>query len=114
MINETNRWYSYPNSTDSESLYSFFNFINNTTDGLFFPVILLAIWFISFVGSYKYMPRTGASQSARAWVFSSFPVSVLSILTAVMGFLSSKYMYLSFILLAGGVLWLKISTPTTE
>ena len=113
MVNTNNSWYQYPNASDSTNLYQVFNYINNISDNYFFPTMLLVIWFISFVSVFSLGGRSNGS-AARAWTFSSFIVSILAIMTTIMGFLSTKYMYLTFVMLGLGVLWLKLSSPTIE
>ena len=100
-------WYEYPNSTDTQGMLSFFGYINRITDGLFFPVILLVIWFVSFVGVFGAGGATRPA-AARAFTFASFLCSILGIMTAIMGFFASKFMYLFFILTAVGLIWMKI------
>jgi len=99
-------WYEMPNATDSQGLYEFFGYVNKLSNSLFFPVMLVVVWFISFVGTFNVLGRDRPA-GARAFTFASFLISVLSIMLAIMGFLASKFMYLSFILVAIGVLWLK-------
>jgi len=113
MVNVNTSWYAYPNSTDSLGTYEIFNYINNVSNGLFFPVILLTIWFVVFIAGFNVGGRTSSS-AAKAWTFSCFITSVFSILLSIMNFLNPKFMYLSFILLAVGLLWLKISSPTID
>lgn len=99
-------WYDYPNSTDTEGPFEFFRYVNVTADNLFFPVILLVVWIISFVSVFS-AGGQGRPAAARGFTFASFVVSVLSIISSIMGFLAPKFMYLTFILVAIGVLWLK-------
>lgn len=106
-------WYDYPNVTNTRDIFEFFNFINSGVDGLFFPVILSAIWVISFITVFSSGGYTRPS-AARAWVFSSFLLSVLSIPMTIMNFLATKYMYLTFIMLGLGLSWLKLEQPTVE
>ena len=113
MAVTNNSWYQYPNSTDSENLFQFFGYINNTVEGLFFPIIIMVIWFVAFLGAWG-ASYGGRSAAARSWVFASFLTSILSIMASIMGFLAPKFMYLSFILLAVGFLWVKLSSPTIE
>ena len=106
-------WYEYPNMTDSKDLYEFTNYINRTGDGLVFPGFLLVIWFIAFIGVFN-SGSVGSPRASRAWVFASFITSILSILSAIMGLLSPNWMYLPFIALAIGLLWLKSESKTIE
>ena len=99
-------WYAYPNSTDSTGIFEFMRYVNVTADGLFFPVILLVIWFIAFIGVFS-SGGQGRASASRGFAFASFLISVLSIMLSIMGFLAPKFMYLTFILTGVGALWLK-------
>jgi len=99
-------WYAYPNSTDTERLYEFFGYVSRTTEGLFFPVMLVVIWFVAFIGSYSL--NSGRPAAAKSFTFASFIIAIMSIMTSILGFLSPKFMYLSFILVAIGVVWIKL------
>jgi len=102
-------WYEYSNKTDAEGIFEFFRYVNVTADSLFFPVILLVIWFITFIGVFGSGGQTRPS-GARRFVFASFLTSILSIMLVIMQFIAPKFMYLNFILLALGVLWLKLES----
>ena len=39
----------YPNINQTSDLYQFFLYVNNGTGGIFFPLILGAIWMIIFI-----------------------------------------------------------------
>lgn len=109
-----NPWYAYPNATDTDGFFEFFRYVNQTvSEGLFFPAILLVIWVISFFGVFS---ATGSTRpaAARGFTFASFITSVLSIMLATMGFLNPKFMYLPFILLAAGVVWIRLESPSME
>ena len=41
--------YAQPNMSDSKGFFELFRYINTTANDLFFPVILLVIWMISFI-----------------------------------------------------------------
>ena len=95
-------YYVEPTSNDTLGFYEFFNYINETaTGGLFFPVILLVIWVITFIGTKQY-------STSRAWTSASVVSGFLSIPLAIGGLISPRWMYLLFVFIAAGVLWLKI------
>jgi len=100
-------YYEYPNATDSESFGNVMGYINRTADGLFFPIILLVIWFISFITilSNEGQGRAGA---AKAFTFSSFLTSILSMMLVLLNFMAVKFLYMQFIFVAVGVIWLKM------
>jgi len=106
-------WYQYPNATDTEGLFQFFGYVNRTAEGLFFPAILIVVWMISFTGVFV-SGGGGKPAAARAWTTSSLLCSILSILLVIMNFLAPLWMYITFVLVAIGVLWMKLDTPTIE
>lgn len=88
---------------DSENIYQMFRFVNNGVDGIFMPIMLLSIWFIALIGALA-----EGRQASRAFIFASFVVSILAILSALMGLLNSQYMYFSFLLVGIGLIWYKL------
>lgn len=100
-------YYNLSNSSDSENLNTFLGYINRITENLFFPVMLLVVWFIAFISIYSNEGQ-GRSASAKAFTVSSFFTSVLSIMLVLLGYMSSKFMYLQFILVGIGIVWLKM------
>ena len=93
----------YPTLTGNEStnLYTLTKFVNNGVNGLFMPLVLLSIWFISFIGAI-----VEGRQASRAFIFASFISSILGILLALMGMLNSQYMYFSFLMVGIGLVWM--------
>ena len=113
-VADADLWYSYPNVTDSRGIAEFFGYIHHTvTEGLFFPVILLLTWIISFS---TILAASGFDKSSapKAFAFSSFFCSILALILTLSGFLEQKYMYLLFVLTAAGFLWIKAAAPTTD
>lgn len=97
--------YQVLNTTDTKDLYTLFKFINNTaTEGLFFPVMLLVIWFIAALGVIA-----DGRPISRGFTFASFICSVISILLVILNVLNPTYMYLLFVLTAFGILWIYLS-----
>lgn len=94
-------YYTEPTANDTKTFFDFFNYVNNTADGLFFPVMLLVVWVITFIGTKNY-------STAKAWTAASAIVSFISIPLAIAGLIAPRWMYMAFVLLAAGVLWLKI------
>ena len=95
-------YYTVPTGNETAGLYEFFRYISVTaTNGLFWPVILLVVWIISFLALKQY-------STSRAWTFASFFCSVLGILLAVMDYISPKWMYLTIFLTLIGFVWLKL------
>ena len=95
--------YDTPTNNDTRGIYEFFNFVNNTADGLFFPIILLVIWVVVFVASKQFT-------TSRAWTIASFVGAALSIPLVILGLVNPRYMYLLIFLFAIGAVWLKLET----
>ena len=99
------KWFLEPTANDTGGYFEFFRYVNNAADGLFFPVILLTIWFITFI-SMLYSGGPSRPSAAKALVFASFFTSVLAVPLAVLDFLAKRYMYISIVMLGIGVIWL--------
>ncbi len=94
-----------PNATDMQDIESIFGWINNTaTSGIFFPIILLVIWTITFIGSIS-----EGKQVSRGWIWANFTCSILSIILGLLGFLQPPYIYFFIIMLGFGLIWFKLS-----
>lgn len=98
-------WYIEPTANDTAGIYEFFRYVNNVSSGLFFPVILLVVWIISFI-TMLFSGSADRPSASKAWVFSSFLTMVLAIPLTVMDLVASKYMYMTILFLGIGVLWL--------
>lgn len=99
--------FTLPTENNTRDIFEIFSFINNTSSGgIFFPLVLLGIGIISFIGAIV----EGRSAS-RAAIFSFFICSILGSLLSVLGLLSAKYVYLSIILLAIAAFWHRLSNP---
>lgn len=96
--------FSLPTVNDTQDIFSIFLFINNTSSGgLFFPIMLLTIWAIAFIGSI-----VEGRQAVRAWIFSSFISAILAILLGIMGLLARQWIYLLILFVAFGVFWIRL------
>lgn len=67
------------------------------------PMMLLVVWVIAFVGAIS-----EGRQASRGFIFASFIASILALPLALIGMLSSQYMYFSFILVGAGLIWSKL------
>ena len=102
--------FALPNSTDFRDLFTIFRFINNSaTEGLFFPIILLVIWSIAFIGAIAEGRR-----ASRAFIFASFVGAILGILLVLMGFLNKGYVFMLILFIAFGTLWAKLTSRTAN
>lgn len=98
--------YPVPTANETADLFSIFQFVNNkATQSLFFPVIILTIWLIAFIGAIA-----EGRPASRAFIFSSFISTVLGILLSIMGFLSITYVYFLILLIAFGIFWIRLES----
>lgn len=89
--------YSYPTVNETSSFNSFVTYINTVTGNLFLPFALLSMFIILWVSTLNF-------GGARSFTFASLCTAILSIFLVVGNFLSSTYMYLSFVLVGIGFL----------
>jgi len=95
-------YYTVPTGNQTGDFFEMFKFIGGEpTGGLFWGVMLLVIWVISFMTMKQY-------STSRAWTFASFFSSILAIFMALMDFLSPKWMYLTIFMTLFGLVWLKL------
>ncbi len=96
--------FTLPTVNDTQDLFTIFSFVNNSASGgLFFPLVLLGIWAIAFIGSV-----VEGRQAVRAWIFSSFVAGILGILLGIMGLLARQWIYLLILFIAFGVFWIRL------
>jgi hypothetical protein len=89
-------------SNDTGNILNLFGYVQNTaTDGLFFPLILLAVWIIALIGSIS-----EGRQFSLAFIFASFITVILSVPLVFINMLSAGYMYFGFLLVGIGVIWM--------
>ena len=92
--------YAYPNTTANFGIFEYFQYLVGI-EPFFFPIMLIVMWAILFISTVRF----GAS---KAYMFASFIVMILSILTVVMGFIPKQYMYITIIMVAFGIFWLRL------
>ncbi len=98
-----------PNVNETGDLLSIAQYSNNIAlGGILFPVILLVIWIIAFVGSIA-----ENRQASRAFVFSSFFCSVLGMMLAVLNLLNMTYVYFLFLMVGLGLFWINLANAKT-
>jgi len=94
-----------PNVNQTADLFSIFQYINNVaTEGLFFPIMMMVVWIIAFIGSIS-----EGRPASRAFIFASFMSVVLGMLLALMNFFNINYVYFLILLIAFGIFWLNLS-----
>lgn len=97
-------YYPVPNATDTRDLLSMFQFISNdATGGLFFPLILLTIWVIQFIGIIS-----EGRPASRAWVYASFVSTVLGIILGILAMVAQKWIYLLILMVSIGAFWVRL------
>jgi len=84
-------------------------YVSQVTNGMFFPLILLAMFVITFVSTMHY-------GNGKAFVFSTFFCSILAIFLVIAGLLNSGWMYLLFVMLGIGLMLLRLdkSSPLPQ
>lgn len=102
----TPTYYPVPTTNNTRDLLEIFQFVSNDlTGGLFFPIIILVIWVVQFIGVLA-----EGRPASRAWVFASFTATILSIMLGLLAMLEQKWIYLLVILVSLGAFWIKLST----
>ncbi|MEX0597451.1 MAG: hypothetical protein WD512_13230 [Candidatus Paceibacterota bacterium] len=101
--------YDYPTVNQTSSFNGIAEYVNQVTNNLFFPLILLAMFVITFV-------TTMHLGTGRAFVFASFFCSIIAIFLVIGGLLGSGYMYLLFVMLGIGLMLLRLgkSSPLPQ
>lgn len=98
-------YYETPLPSDTRDLLSVFQWISNTaTDGLFFPIMILVIWTIQFIGV-----MAEGRPASRAWLFASFTATILSIILGILAMMAQKYIYLLILMVSLGIFWVKLA-----
>lgn len=97
--------FAVPDINATQDILGMFNFVNNeASGGLFFPVMLLTIWVVAFIGSLS-----EGRPASRAWIFASFIGSVLGALLVLLGYLDSTYLYFLVLNMAFAIGWIYLS-----
>lgn len=102
----TPTYFPVPNVTDTRDLLTIFQFVSNDlTGGLFFPLMILVIWTVQFIGVLA-----EGRPASRAWVYASFTATILSIMLGLLAMIEQKWIYLLVILVSLGAFWIKLAT----
>ena len=94
--------YAWPEENETIGINEIASYVGEVTGGLFFPLVLLALFVISFVTTMHF-------GNGRAFVFSTFFCSIIAIFLVIAGLLNSGYMYLLFVMLGVGLMLLRLS-----
>ena len=98
--------YTIATANDTIDLVTIFKYINNTaSSGLFFPAILMGIWFMSFIGMFFTNRR-----ASHSFIFANFLCALLSIMLGLLDMMAPMYIYFFIILLGFGIIWVKLET----
>lgn len=98
-------YFPVPTPEDTRDLLSMFQFISEATGGLFFPIMILTLWVIQFVGVLA-----EGRPASRAFVFASFSATVLSIILGILALMAQKWIYLLVLMVSLGIFWLKLAS----
>lgn len=99
-------YYPVPNANNTGDLLQIFQFVSNDlTGGLFFPLMVLVIWVVQFIGVLA-----EGRPASRAWVYASFTATILSILLGILAMIEQKYIYLLVIGVSLGAFWIKLAS----
>ena len=82
-----------------EGAKTYFDWVSETSGGLFFPSVLFGIFIILF------MSLKAGTSAGKAFAGSAFVCMVASILLTALGWMASKFMYATILLTAIGVVW---------
>jgi len=100
----TPTYYPVPTVNDTRDLLTVFQWISNTaTEGLFFPIMILAIWVVQFIGV-----MAEGRPASRAWVFASFTATILSIILGILAMMAQKWIYLLILMVSIGAFWVRL------
>ena len=80
--------------------YSYSQWIQEASNGYFFPAVLLGLFVIIFMTIKGTFVSIGKSFAA-----ASFFIMVISIFMGVLGFLNPSFIYISIVLVAIGGIW---------
>lgn len=84
-------------------MYTITKSTNDVAGGVFMPVILAVIWIVALIGSLS-----EGRPISRAFTFASFISSIIAIPMALIGMLNPDYMYILFLMVAAGTVWIKL------
>lgn len=97
-------YFPVPTVNDTRDLLSVFQFVSNdATGGLFFPIMILTIWVIQFIGVIA-----EGRPASRAWVFASFVSTILAIILGILAMMAQKWIYLLILMVSIGAFWVRL------
>lgn len=103
-------YYPIPQPEDTRDLLAVFQFISNDlTGGLFFPIMILVVWTVQFIGVLA-----EGRPASRGWVFASFVSTILSMMLGILALLEQRWVYLLVIMTSFGLFWLKLAKSKSQ
>lgn len=97
--------YTMPTNETSEGILSLFQYIQSVSDGMFFLLILFAIFVITFIALKNYT-------SSRAFAGAAFLNMILAIIMRTLELITNEWMYLSIVLVAFSAVWLHLDNSS--
>lgn len=98
--------YKYPLPTNASNnitgLFSMFQYVQEVSTNWFFPLITFAIAIIVFIALKDY-------ETPKAFTTAAFFNMIFMVIWAVIGFVSSTFMYISIVFVAVGIVWLHLN-----
>lgn len=95
------QYYPPPSANDTIGFFELARYTNDVAGGLVFPFILLIIWVIVFIATKQF-------NTSKAFTYASFMCSILAVPLAILELINPKFLYVFGILLASGIVWLKL------
>jgi len=86
-------------TTNITDVKTYFDWVQEVSNGNFFPAILLGLFVIIF------MMFRAATTNGKAFVGASFIIMAMAILLTTLGWLAPTYMYITIIITAIGAVW---------
>ena len=93
--------FPFPNGTNINSIVNLLGFVNNElTEGWFGFAMLITIFFISVLSLKQF-------EMNKAFTAACFFTATMALLFRAMGILADKFLWLPFVFVALGLLWLQ-------
>ncbi len=102
----TPTYYPVPGVNDTRDLLSIFQFTSNElTGGLLFPLMILVMWVVQFIGVLA-----EGRPASRAWVAASFTSTIMAIMLGLLAMIEQRWIYLLVIAVSLGAFWIKLAS----
>lgn len=97
-------YYPVPTVNQTTDLLEIFKFTAiSATDGLMFPILILTIFVVQFIGVIS-----EGRQASRGFIFASFTAAILAIPLGILALLEQKWIYILILMLSYGLFWIKL------